>query len=251
MFKFKELETRSETERSETEASTESETGVSTEAEAQTTTEAQTETEALAGAETEAGAEAETDLVRIARIGDSVFAVVITLLAYRVHIPDAQVLAAGELRPLVPFVRDLSALLMSFFVASMFWISHWRVFRRMQHSDLKYVALNIAYLGTLILLPISTSLVSAADGTRIGSVAYSVNLFCIATAGFFMRRHARRLDPQVFSRGLVLMTPVLLMLMFGGAAIVSLWWPALAPWIWGLTLVTPWIDNRWGVGRNS
>ena len=192
---------------------------------------------------------AETDLVRIARIGDSVFAVVITLLAYRVRIPDAQLLAAGDLRPLVPFIRDLSGLVMSFFVASMFWISHWRVFRRMQHSDLQYVALNIAYLGTLVLLPISTSLVSAADGTRIGSLAYSANLLAIATASFFLRRHARRLDPKAFGAGLVLLAPLLLMLMFGGALLLSLWRPGLAPWIWCLTLVTPWIDNRWGVGR--
>lgn len=194
---------------------------------------------------------AETDLVRIARIGDSVFAVVITLLAYRVHIPDAAVLGAGEWRPLIPFIRDLGAVLLSFFVASMFWISHWRVFRRMQHSDLKYVALNIAFLGTLILLPISTSLVSAADGTRIGSIAYSGNLFAIAGAGFFLRRHAHRLDPQAFGPGHVLLTPSLLMLMFGVAGVVSLWWPAAAPWIWGLTLVMPWVDNRWGVGRKA
>ena len=194
---------------------------------------------------------AETDLIRIARIGDSVFAVVITLLAYRVHIPDAQVLEAGQWQPLVPFIRELAALLMSFFVASMFWVSHWRVFRRLQHCDLTYVGLNIAFLGTLILLPISTSLVSAADGTRVGSLAYSGNLLATASAGFFVRRHAHRIDPQAFGPGHVLLTPSLLMAAFGTALLVSLRWPSAAPWIWGLTLLTPWIDNRWGVGRTA
>jgi uncharacterized membrane protein len=125
------------------------------------------------------------------------------------------------------------------------------VFRRVQHSDLKYVALNIAYLGTLVLLPISTSLVSTADGTRVGSLAYSANLLATATAGFFLRRHAVFLEPHAFGPGRLLLVPATLMLMFGSAVLVSLRWPAAAPWIWGLTLITPWIDNRWGVGRKA
>jgi len=35
----------------------------------------------------------ETDLARMARIGDSVFAVVVTLLAYRVRIPSREALS--------------------------------------------------------------------------------------------------------------------------------------------------------------
>jgi uncharacterized membrane protein len=164
----------------------------------------------------------ETELVRIARIGDSVFAVTLTLLAYRVRIPSHDELISGKLVPLIPFLLDLWAVVLSFLVVSMFWISHWRVFRRMKHSDVKFVALNLAFLGTLTLLPISTSIVSSNYGTRFGSLAFSANLFATATAGVFLRMHARRLDPQAFGRGHPLLSPALAMLLFGPAMIVSL-----------------------------
>lgn len=191
----------------------------------------------------------ETELVRIARIGDSVFAVTLTLLAYRVRIPGHDELMSGKLAPLIPFLVDLWAVVLSFLVVSMFWISHWRVFRRMKHSDLKFVALNLAFLGTLTLLPISTSIVSANYGTRFGSLAFSANLFATATAGMFVRMHARHLDPQAFGRGRPLLAPTLAMALFGTAMLVSLEWPLAASVLWWIALLTPLVEGRWGIGR--
>jgi uncharacterized membrane protein len=191
----------------------------------------------------------ETDLARMARIGDSVFAVVVTLLAYRVRIPSHEALTGGQLAPLKPFLTDLAAVVMSFIVASMFWIGHWRVFRRMQRSDYGFVALNLAFLGTLILLPISTSVMSVAGDSSMGALAYSANLFLLATAETFFRRYARRLDPRVFGSSPLLLSTSLLMLLFGGAAIVSLVWPAACPALWSMAIVVPLVENRWGLGR--
>jgi uncharacterized membrane protein len=193
----------------------------------------------------------ETELVRIARIGDSVFAVTLTLLAYRVRIPSQDQLISGELAPLIPFLLDLWAVALSFLVVSMFWISHWRVFRRMKHSDVKFVALNLAFLGTLTLLPISTSIVSSNYGTRFGSLAYSASLFATATAGLFLRMHARTLDPQAFGPGLVLLAPALAMLLFGTAMIMSLQWPVAVAPLWFIALLTPIVESRWGIGRKA
>ena len=189
----------------------------------------------------------ETDLARISRIGDSVFAVTITLLAYRVHIPDPDVLMAGDPAALAPFFRDLGAVLLSFFVASMFYVSHWRVFRRMRQSDIQFVVLNIAFLGALILLPISTSLVSS-HLTRFGTLAYSANLFFCATASLFLRRHARRIDPKAFGPGRLLLTPAISMLLFGAAFATSFYSPTASAALWLCAVVSPWIDRRWGIG---
>jgi uncharacterized membrane protein len=191
----------------------------------------------------------ETELVRIARIGDSVFAVTLTLLAYRVRIPSHDEFISGKLAPLIPFLLDLWAVVLSFLVVSMFWISHWRVFRRMKHSDLKFVALNLAFLGTLTLLPISTSILSSNYGTRFGSLAFSASLFATATAGLFLRMHARRLDPQALGRGHPLLPPALAMFVFGIAMIVSLQWPLAASALWWIALLTPIVESRWGIGR--
>lgn len=129
----------------------------------------------------------ETDLARMARIGDSVFAVVVTLLAYRVRIPSREALTGGQLAPLQPFLTDLAAVVMSFIVASMFWIGHWRVFRR--------------------------------------------------------------LDPHAFGTSRLFLSTSLLMLLSGGAAIISLVWPAVCPALWSMAILVPLIENRWGLGR--
>lgn len=188
----------------------------------------------------------ESDLVRIARIGDSVFAVTLTLLAYRVRIPSEAALLGGKLGPLLPFLSDLGAVVLSFFVASMFWLSRLRVFRRMQKSDITFVGLNLAFYGAMILLPISTSLLSA-DVSALGRVVYSGNLFLASTFNLFLRRHARRIDPEAFGKGPLLLSPALSMLVFGSAAIVSLYSPTGAIVLWNCALLTPWIDTRRGM----
>ncbi len=192
----------------------------------------------------------EADLARISRIGDSVFAVTITLLAYRVRIPGRDALMSGQLAELVPFYQDLGALLLSFFIASVLWISHWRVFRRMRQCDIRFIALNLVFLGALVLLPISTSLLSH-DMTRLGTLAYSANLLFGATVSLFLRRHARRIDPQAFGPGRLELTPAFSMALFGGACIASLYEPRAALVFWLCALAGPWIDRRWGIGRSE
>jgi uncharacterized membrane protein len=190
---------------------------------------------------------AETDLARITRIGDSVFAVTITLLAYRVRIPSHDALLAGELAPLLPFLDDLLAVLLSAFVASMFWIANWHIFRRMTRSDTKFVALNLAFLGSLILLPTSTSLISA-ELTRFGTMAYSGNLLLLTTTTLLLRMHARRIDPEAFGPGRLLLTPILGIAIFGSAVIVSAWAPKAAEVLWFVGMAMPWVARRWGAG---
>ena len=106
----------------------------------------------------------------------------------------------------------------------------------------------------MITLPIcfislSTSIVSSNYGTRFGSVAFSANLLATATAGMFLRMHARRLDPQAFERGRPLLSTALAMLVFGVATIVSLRWPVAASALWWIALLTPVVERRWGIDR--
>ncbi len=190
---------------------------------------------------------AETDLARIARIGDSVFAVTLTLLAYRVRIPSQEVLMSGDFSRLMPFRDDLLAVLLSALVASMFWLANWHIFRRMTRADTKFVALNLAFLGSLILLPISTSVISA-DLSPLGTMAYSGNLFLLSTTSLLMRVHARRIDAHAFGPGLLLLTPILGMIIFGCAVVVSLKAPRAAEALWFAGMAMPWIARRWATG---
>lgn len=193
----------------------------------------------------------ETDLARLARIGDSVFAVVVTLLAYRVRLPSGDDLAARSFEALAPFTADLAAVVLSFGVATLFWMLHWAPFRRMRRIDTWFVYLHFAFLGALVLLPISTSIMSHASDGFAGAGAYSANLFLLAAAETLFRFRARRLEPQPFGDVPLLVTPALLMLIFGSAAIASLFASGLASALWCAALITPLIERRWGLGRLS
>ena len=195
-------------------------------------------------------AAAESDLARLSRITDSVFAVVITLLAYRVRLPGREALAAPSLAALTPFLADLGALAISFLVASLYWLAHWAVFRRMHGVDFRFVTLHFAFLGGMVLLPLTTSLMSAAAGERIGAFAYSVNLFFLAAMQTLFRAHARRLEPQAFGGAVpLLLTSALLTTLFGIATVLSLTEPAAARWVWWASLLTPFVERRWGLAR--
>jgi hypothetical protein len=61
--------------------------------------------------------------------------------------------------------------------------------------------------------------------------------------------HARRLDPDAFGPGRLLLTPALSMAMFAVAALVSPWSPMTAVGLWCCALALPWVDGRWGIGR--
>lgn len=191
----------------------------------------------------------EADLGRLARIGDSVFAVVVTLLAYRVRLPGREALAAPSAEAFTPFLTDLLALTISFLVAALFWMSHWGAFRRMHRVDLRFVALHFAFLGTLVLLPISTSLMSSAPNQLVGAFAYSANVCAIAVALFFFRAHARRLEPESFGTVPLLLAPALLIAVFGSATVVSLLAPQWSRALWCLAFVVSPIERRWGLGR--
>lgn len=191
------------------------------------------------------------DLARLSRISDSVFAVVVTLLAYRVRLPSPEALAAPDWVALGPFLSDLLALVISFLVAVLFWMGHWGAFRRMRRADARFVALHFAFLGFLMLLPISTSLMSAAHRQFVGAFAYSANLFMIGVTLLLFRAHARRLQPESFGAVPVLLGPTLLVAIFGSAAVVSLLAPVWAELVWCLAFVVSPIEHRWGIGRLS
>lgn len=192
---------------------------------------------------------AEPDLARLSRIADSVFAVVLTLLAYRVRLPAREALLAPTREALAPFFSDLAALGLSVLVASLFWLMHWRVFRLMRRADVGVVVSHLAFLGAMVLLPLSTRLMSAAYGSRVGAFAYSANLLLLALTQTVFRLRARRLEPERLGPLPLLLTPSLLAALFGLALLCSLFMPTLAQALWSVALLMPAVERRWGLGR--
>ena len=78
-----------------------------------------------------------------------------TLLAFNVHVPNGP-LTDPQLTHELRRMRDRSGgLLLSFAVAAMFWMRHFRLFRRLRQADYPFALINFGLLFSIVLLPIS------------------------------------------------------------------------------------------------
>lgn len=94
-------------------------------------------------------------LHRLILFSDAVFAIAITLLAIEIHPPEHWHGVAdlfGQMR------HKLMAYAVSFGVVGIYWISHRRTFSRLTRADGVLDVLNLAMLGLLALLPLTTEL---------------------------------------------------------------------------------------------
>jgi uncharacterized membrane protein len=106
--------------------------------------------------------ERQHDPSRVLALSDGVFAIIITLLVLDVHVPElkpGQSLndALAEVRP------SLTAFVISFILAGMYWVGHRDVFALIRRTDRGLVWLNILYLLPLSLLPFGASLLGRFD----------------------------------------------------------------------------------------
>ncbi len=118
-------------------------------------------------------------LDRLVFFSDAVVAIAITLLALdlkvghthdgHLHFPDI----AAEW-------KTFAAFLLSFFNIANFWTSHHTFFGYIKKIDRRLMWYNINWLLFIVVLPFSTSLVSAYFSDYTSIVVYSLNLFAIA-----------------------------------------------------------------------
>ena len=102
------------------------------------------------------------DPARVLALSDGVFAIIITLLVLDVQVPEltkGQSLneALWEIRP------SLTAFVISFVLAGMYWVGHRDLFALIRRTDRGLVWLNILYLLPLCLLPFGAGLLGRYD----------------------------------------------------------------------------------------
>ena len=122
------------------------------------------------------------DPARVLALSDGVIAIIITLLVLEVHVPE---LAAGQsLAVALEEVRpSLSAFVVSFIIAGMYWVAHRDTFALIRRTDRGLVWLNLLYLLPLSLLPFGASLLGRYDQEPVALRIYGLVLVAIA----FMR----------------------------------------------------------------
>jgi TMEM175 potassium channel family protein len=135
--------------------------------------------------------EHEVEFSRIVAFSDGVFAIAITLLVLNLQIDGG--LSPGELTDaLFDQWDNLLAFAISFAVIGRFWVVHHRFFGEVTAFDGRLLALNLFYLGWIVLIPFSSQVLGDYGGNTQAVVLYSVNLAAVVLVGLLMAVDARQ-----------------------------------------------------------
>lgn len=133
----------------------------------------------------------EVEFARIVAFSDGVFSIAITLLVLSLSIKTG--LSKGELSDALWEQREnLLAYALSFAVIGRFWLVHHRFFGEVKAFDSRLIALNMLYLGWIVLIPFSSQVLGDYGGQTPSVVLYSANLAGVVLLGLLMTADARR-----------------------------------------------------------
>ncbi len=170
------------------------------------------------------------EMRRLESLSNTVFGVAMTLLAY--DLPKVGVFKG------VPGWRDLyqlyagqlSGLILSFIIAGLFWISHHRRLARQPYGTRRVVIVNLFFLLSIILLPVTNGLYGNYRLSSAVAVLYGLHLTLIAGLNALLWWFARGdgEHPPELARAIF---PVLV---FVPATLVALVAPQYAQYVWFL-----------------
>ena len=179
------------------------------------------------------------DPSRVLALSDGVFAIIMTLLVLDIRVP--QLAAGGSLADALRELRpSLTAFVISFIVAGMYWVGHRDLFALIRRADRGLVWLNIVHLLPLCLLPFGAGLLGRYDREPAALRIYGLIVFAIAVMRVAIWLYAtsrphllwRRLDHRQRRAGLALtVTPGLIFLL---AVLIAATAPGVSLVIYGI-----------------
>ena len=183
----------------------------------------------------------EIEFSRIVAFSDGVFSIAITLLVLSLGI--ANNLGHGEVGDALWDQREnLLAYALSFAVIGRFWVVHHRFFGEVTAFDGRLIALNLVYLGWIVLIPFSSEVLGEYGDQTAGVVLYAVNLSGVVLIGMLMAADAHRggitsanlaTQEEARSRSIYIASVFLLSIPVAFIA------PGLAPLMWLVLFVDP------------
>jgi uncharacterized membrane protein len=188
----------------------------------------------------------QTDLFEMRRLemlSNTIFGVAMTLLAY--DLPKASSFKqAPEWIDLVRvYAQPVIALAISFVAAGLFWFSHHRRLAVAPEAGRGVVFLNLFFLLTIIILPVTNGLYGSYRLDGVVAVIYGLHLTMTATVNALLWILALRgrHDRQLLATALF---PVFVFVLATGVAAVA---PKAAQFIWCLAFLSPfagWVAAR-------
>lgn len=140
---------------------------------------------------------------RLEFLSDGVFAIVMTLLAIEIKVPEH--IGTGE--ELLHNLQELAPLFlgyfMSFAILTMFWLSHHGLYNYFTKTvNRQMVILNMLYLSFIALVPFSTHLLGEYPMYPFAVAVYGFNILCIslvAAAVFYYAIWSKEIDTHEYS----------------------------------------------------
>lgn len=145
---------------------------------------------------------AEKGLDRILALSDGIFAFSLTLLVLSLVVPQ---LTSGQSnaelsKKLVEEIPSFFVYFWSFFIVSLYWLGHHRVFRYIQRYDALLILCNLIFLMFITLVPFITNLMKYADQqitVIIAAIFYAVPGFAISALWMHSSKNHLLIDKKV------------------------------------------------------
>ena len=189
------------------------------------------------------------EFARVVAFSDGVFAIAITLLVLQIDIPDPLPAGQSVADALWNQHGDLLAFAVSFAVIGRLWLVHHRFFGEVTHLDGNLMALNLLYLGFVVLIPFSSEVLGEHGDTEAGVILYAANLSLTNLVGGLMFLYAARSDFTTTSFAEYVKSPIRLRNFAGGfvfaASIpIALLDPLAAILVWVVLFFVPGRDRE-------
>jgi uncharacterized membrane protein len=170
------------------------------------------------------------EMRRLESLSNTIFGVAMTLLAYDLPKSEQFASAPGWADLYHLYAGRLSALALSFIIAGLFWLSHQRRLTLQPHGSRDVVIINLLFLLSIILLPVTNGLYGSYRLSSAVAVLYGLHLTVIAALNAWLWWLATRgLGRHVELAGAIF--PVLVFLPGTALAVVA---PQYAQYLWFL-----------------
>jgi uncharacterized membrane protein len=183
------------------------------------------------------------EMRRLEMLSNTIFGVAMTLLAYDLPKASSFKNAPGWIDLVRVYAQPVIALAISFIVAGMFWFSHHRRLAVAPEAGRGVVFLNLLFLLTIIILPVTNGLYGGYRLDSVVAIVYGVHLTCIAVLNALLWIFALRDRPD----SSMLVTALLPIAVFLGGTASAALDPFVAQFVWSLAFLSPvagWLARR-------
>jgi uncharacterized membrane protein len=183
------------------------------------------------------------EMRRLEMLSNTIFGVAMTLLAYDLPKASSFTNAPGWHDVMRVYAQPIIALTISFVVAGLFWFSHHRRLAVAPEGGRGVVFLNLFFLLSIIILPVTNGLYGSYRLDGVVAVIYGFHLTLIAAlnALLWVLALRGRSEPPLLATALV---PVVVFVIGTAIAFVA---PKVAQFIWCLAFLAPlggWLAAR-------